>query len=87
MLQGLLDATGRTDPPRSLRGSGESGGGGNVRLWIDARIGPSISLARNRCRRYDRLNRRHARQSQPSSIGRESTAMRGVAQLDRIPCP
>ena len=25
----------------------------NVRLWIDARIGPSISLARNKWRRYD----------------------------------
>ena len=81
MLQGLPPGTGRTDPPRSLRGSAGSAGGGNARLWIDARIGPSISLARNRCRRYARLNRRQARQSHPSSIGRGSSRCAALRSL------
>ena len=82
MLQALLDGTGQTDPRRSPAESREVSRWRNVRLWIDARIGPSISLARNRWRRYERLNRRQARHSQPSSIGRGSRAMDGIAKLD-----
>ena len=72
-LQALPPSTGRIDPRGSLRGPGESVSSWRyVKLWIDAKIGPSISLAMNRCRRYDRLNRRQARHSHPSSIGRGS---------------
>ena len=55
-LQGLPPGTGQTDPPLSLREFCEVSRCRYVRLWIDARIGPSISLARNRWRRYARLN-------------------------------